>query len=77
MTTTTNPQSAYGYDGNGYGIGDRVELHPGMDLWMRGWRYGDVIALTPKRCGTDTFSVTVKFDNGKVTKATESRFRKV
>jgi len=31
-----------GYDGNGYGIGDRVELHPGTDLWMRGARYGTV-----------------------------------
>jgi len=32
-----------GYDGSGYGIGDRVELHPGTDLWMRGARYGTVI----------------------------------
>ena len=33
----------YGYDGNGYRIGDRVELHPATDLWMRGARYGEVI----------------------------------
>ena len=39
----------YGYDGNGYGIGDRVELHPACDLWMRGARYGVVtrVSLTP------------------------------
>ena len=33
----------YGYDGNGYEIGDRVELHPACDLWMRGCRYGKVV----------------------------------
>lgn len=39
----------YGYDGNGYEIGDRVEIHPGTDLWMRGARYGEVVgsSLTP------------------------------
>lgn len=38
-----------GYDGKPYAIGDRVELHPGTDLWMRGARYGEVIgsSLTP------------------------------
>ena len=39
----------YGYDGNGYNLGSRVELHPGTDLWMRGARFGTVIgsSLTP------------------------------
>ena len=39
-----------GYDGNGYTVGDRVELHPGTDLWMRGARFGVVVGLsvTPK-----------------------------
>jgi hypothetical protein len=39
----------YGYDGNGYSVGDRVELHPGCDLWMRGARYGKVVgsSITP------------------------------
>jgi hypothetical protein len=38
-----------GYDGKSYGVGDRVELHPGTDLWMRGARYGEVVgtSLTP------------------------------
>lgn len=34
-----------GYDGNGYSVGDRVELHPGTDLWMRGARYATVVAI--------------------------------
>ena len=43
MTTFT------GFDGNGYTIGDRIEIHPGTDLWMRGARFGVVIgsSLTP------------------------------
>lgn len=41
---------AYGYDGLAYGIGDRVEIHPGTDLWMSGARYGTVVrmSLTPR-----------------------------
>ena len=40
----------YGYDGTAYGVGDRVEIHPATDLWMRGVRYGTVVrvSLTPK-----------------------------
>lgn len=44
-----------GYDGNGYGLGDRVELHPGLDLWMQGARYGVVT-----RVGREI--VTVRLD---------------
>ena len=42
--------TAYGYDGNGYSIGDRIEIHPGTDLWMMGARFGEVIgiSLTPR-----------------------------
>ena len=36
-------QDLYGYDGIAYAVGDRVELHPGTDLWMRGARYGVVV----------------------------------
>ena len=39
--------TVYGYDGKGYSTGDRVELHPGTDLWMQGARYGVVVALMP------------------------------
>lgn len=42
-------QDLIGYDGNGYAVGDRVEIHPATDLWMRGARYGTVerVSLTP------------------------------
>ena len=38
-----------GYDGRPYTVGDRVELHPGLDLWARGARFGTVhsVSLTP------------------------------
>jgi hypothetical protein len=35
-----------GYDGNGYTVGDRIEIHPGTDLWMRGARFGVVVGLS-------------------------------
>ena len=38
--------TVYGYDGTAYGVGDRVELHPATDLWMRGARYGTVVGLS-------------------------------
>lgn len=50
-TTAKIPETTVtGYDGNGYTTGDRVELHPGTDLWMRGARFGVVVrfSLTPK-----------------------------
>ena len=45
----TKFETVTGYDGNGYTIGDRVEITPGADLWMRGARYGVVVgmSLTP------------------------------
>ena len=40
----------YGYDGSAYSVGDRVEIHPSTDYWMRGARYGTVVRIstTPK-----------------------------
>ncbi len=29
----------------GFSVGNRVELHPGLDRWMMGDRYGDVARL--------------------------------
>lgn len=29
----------------GYRVGQRVELHPGTDAWMRGDRYGDIVKI--------------------------------
>ena len=41
----------YGYDGNGLTAGDRIELHPGCDLWMAGARFGQVTSIRPDgRC---------------------------
>ena len=37
---------AIGYDGIEYRVGDRVELHPGCDLWMQGARYGEVVGMS-------------------------------
>ena len=28
---------------NKFKVGDRVEMHPGTDEWMRGDRYGEVV----------------------------------
>ena len=39
-------ETVTGYDGNGYTIGDRVEIHPGTDMWMKGARYGTVIGMS-------------------------------
>ena len=39
-----------GYDGRTYRIGNRVEIHHGTDLWMRGARFGVVesTSITPR-----------------------------
>lgn len=49
MVARTNHETVIGYDGNGYTVGDRVELHPSSDLWMRGARYGTVVGMVPTR----------------------------
>lgn len=36
-----------GYDGSTFAVGDRVEIHPGTDLWMMGARYGTVRKIVP------------------------------
>ena len=61
-----------GYDGNGYSVGDRVELHPACDLWMMGARYGTVSAHIGR-------NVAVSVDKlpNKVMRAAENMFRKV
>ena len=46
MDMETNEHTATGYDGRTFTIGDRIELHPGTDLWMRGARYGEVVGLS-------------------------------
>jgi len=56
--TRSNPSSAVnGYDGNLIATGDRVELSPATDLWMRGARYGTALGVNRR---ADT--VRVKLD---------------
>ena len=38
--------NAIGYDGSTIKVGDRVEIHPGTDLWMMGARYGTVVGTS-------------------------------
>lgn len=47
-----------GYDGHNYSVGDRVELHPACDLWMRGARFGTVVGSSL----TSADRVRVKLD---------------
>jgi hypothetical protein len=51
-------ETVTGYDGNGYNVGDRIEIHPGTDLWMRGARYGVVVGISQ----TPNDKVRVKLD---------------
>lgn len=64
-----------GYDGAVLAIGDRVELHPGMDLWMRGARYGTVTAQFPRN--TDRIAVVLDKVPGKVLRCSANRVRLV
>jgi hypothetical protein len=67
--------SVYGYDDSCFGVGDRVELHPATDLWMRGARYGTVrgISCTPK----DRVRVELDKFPGRIFAGTTDTFRRV
>ena len=56
--------TVYGYDGLAYSVGDRVELHPGTDLWMRGARFGTVVNVT--RPGSHKVGVILDHRPGKL-----------
>lgn len=64
-----------GYDGKPYGVGDRVEIHPSTDLWMRGARYGKVVRSSI----TSKDRVHVIMDNVAETvfAGSESTFRRI
>lgn len=72
---TKSKPCAYGYDGLGYTIGDRVELHPGCDLWMQGARYGTVVGMVP----TPNDRIRVKLDKTgeRVWSGSEDMFRRI
>lgn len=63
------------YDGQTYKLGDRVELHPGCDLWMQGARYGTVVGTS--LTSEDRVRVTLDMLPGRVFTGPEDRFRKV
>lgn len=47
-----------------YKVGDRVEVHPAMDAWMMGDRYGEIVKIGRKY-------VHIKMDkSGKIYKVT-------
>lgn len=39
---------SYGESVSDFRIGDRIELHPATDQWMRGERFGEVIRIGRK-----------------------------
>lgn len=61
-----------GYDGNAIAIGDRVELHPATDLWLRGARYGTVVRFSI----TDRERVSIMLDK-RLYSGSADTFRKV
>lgn len=57
-------------------IGERVELHPGTDAWMRGDRYGEIVAVVERH--GHVVSVRVKMDrSGRVLRLDPSRVEAV
>ncbi len=57
-------------------IGERVELHPGTDAWMRGDRYGEIVAVVEQH--GRVMSVRVRMDkSGRVLRLDPSRVEAV
>ena len=57
-------------------IGERVELHPGRDAWMRGERCGEIVAVIERK-GVVT-SLRVRMDrSGRVISLDPSRVETV
>lgn len=50
-------RTPYGFDGVPFVEGDRIEMHPGTDFWMRGARYGTVETVL-----LNTHTVQVRLD---------------
>ncbi len=63
-----------GYDSIEYSLHDRIELHPGCDLWMQGARFGIVVGFS----FTLEDQVKVKLDKlpGRKFSGPADRFRK-
>lgn len=63
-----------GYDGKWYKAGDRVELHPGTDLWTRGAKFGEVAAISQTR--RDAVRVKLDAMPARLFSGPADRFRK-
>ncbi len=72
---TAKKTALRGYDGTEYHVGDRVEVHPATDLWMRGARYGEVVRTSP----TPKDRVHIRLDKipERTFAGTEDTFRRV
>lgn len=58
--------------------GNRVELHPGLDAWMQGDRYGTIVRKLQQRDWEDEPRYTVKMDkSGRTLKVPESRLTRI
>jgi hypothetical protein len=62
-----------GYDGIEFKIGDRVELSPDQDLWMRGAKFGVVEGKT----ADNRVKVRLELRPKKLFKATPDKMRKM
>lgn len=51
----------------GYRVGQRVQLHPATDWWMRGARFGEIVKLGKKylhvKLGVNTRTIRVLPEN--------------
>lgn len=58
--------------------GNRVELHPGLDAWMQGDRYGTIARKLQQRPWEDEPRYRVKMDKSERTLVvTESRLTRI
>lgn len=47
-------------------IGTRVKLHPVLDIWMRGQRYGTVLSTWTGRANGALPKARLRLDNGRI-----------
>ena len=65
-----------GYDYIAITKGDRIELHPGTDLWMRGARFGEVVGFVSTSPGRVKITLD-KFSKRRVFTVDANLIRKV
>lgn len=50
-----------------FNIGDRIQMHPATDAWMKGDRYGIVVKVTKR-------SIHIELDSGRVIRVASNNF---